>query len=88
LSYLWDRSVVSCDLVLDFVDLVVFSVDCSDEHVVGDVLEVTTELQPRTGSRNVVGGALSLNLKNAQNQQSGSNFSHVHFSVRFIRFKT
>ncbi len=60
--YLWNRSVVSGDLVLNLVDLIVFSVDGSNEHVVGDVLEVTTELQPWAGGRNVIGGALSFNL--------------------------
>lgn len=37
-------AVLSCQLVLDLVDAVVLNVDCSDQHVVRDVVKVTTEL--------------------------------------------
>lgn len=49
-------------LVLDVVHLVVLRVGGANEHVVGDVVQMTTVLQPGTGSRDVIGGALSLNL--------------------------
>lgn len=49
-------------LVLDLVHLVVLGVGGTNEHVVGDVVQMTTVLQPGTGSRDVIGGALSLNL--------------------------
>lgn len=50
------------DLVLHAVDLVVFRVDGTDEHVVRDVVEVAPELEPRTGHGDVVRGALALRL--------------------------
>jgi hypothetical protein len=62
-NYLGDGSVVSCDVILNLVDLVVLRVDGSDEHVVRDILQVTTELQPGAGCGNVVGCALSLDLR-------------------------
>jgi hypothetical protein len=62
-NYLGDGSVVSCDVILDLVDLVVLRVDGSNEHVVGDILQVTAELQPGPGGGNVVGCALSFYLR-------------------------
>ena len=37
-------------------------VDGAEEEVLTDVVEVTTETQPWTGGRNVVGGALALSF--------------------------
>lgn len=48
--------------VLDLVGLTVGSVDGTNQHVVGDVVEMTTVLEPRTGHGNVIGGGLALGL--------------------------
>ena len=61
-KYLWNSSVVPGHVVLDFVDFVVLRVDGSDEHVVGDVLQVAAELQPGAGRRDVIRRALALHL--------------------------
>lgn len=53
------------DLVLHVVDLVVLRVDGADEHVVGDVVQVAAELEPRAGHRDVVRRALALCLQHA-----------------------
>lgn len=49
-------------LVLDVVHLVVLVVGGANEHVVGDVVQVAAVLQPGAGSRDVIGGALALDL--------------------------
>ena len=56
-------SVLAAQLVLDFVDAVVLNVDGADQHVVGDVVQVTAELEPRPGGADVVRGALALHLQ-------------------------
>lgn len=56
-------SVLSRQLVLDLVDGVVLDVDRTDQQVVGDVVQVSAELQPRSGGADVVSGALSLHLQ-------------------------
>ena len=48
--------------VLNVVGLAVLSVDGTDEHVVADVLQVATVLQPRSSHGDVVSGALALGL--------------------------
>lgn len=48
--------------VLDLVGLAVGGVDGTDQHVVGDVVKVTTVLEPRAGHGDVVGGGLALGL--------------------------
>jgi hypothetical protein len=48
-TYLRNSSVLAGDVVLNLVDLLVLRVDGTDEHVVRDVLQVTAELQPRSG---------------------------------------
>jgi len=50
------------ELVLDLVGLAVGSVDGTDEHVVRDVVQVATVLEPRAGHGDVVGGGLALSL--------------------------
>lgn len=49
-------------LVLDFVHLVVFVVGGANEHVVGNVVQMAAILQPGASGRNVICGALALNL--------------------------
>lgn len=53
---------LTSDLVLNLVDGVVLGVDSSDEEVVRDVVEVTTELEPGTSHGDVIGCALALGL--------------------------
>lgn len=48
--------------VLDLVGLTIGGVDGTDQHVVGDVVKVTTVLEPRTGHGDVVSGGLALGL--------------------------
>ena len=55
-------TVRSVEKVLDLVGLAVLSVDGTDQHVVGDVVQVSTVLQPGTGHRDVVGSGLALAL--------------------------
>ena len=47
---------------LDVVHIKIVLVQTGDEEVVGDVVQVTTELQPGTGGRDMIGCALALNL--------------------------
>jgi len=53
-------------LVLDAVDAVVVDVDGADQHVVGDVVEVTAELEPGPGGADVVRRALALHLEGSK----------------------
>lgn len=48
--------------VSDLVGLVVGLVDGTDQHVVGDVVEMATVLQPWTSHRDVISGGLALGL--------------------------
>lgn len=50
------------DGVAHRVGLAVFDVDSTDEQVVGDVIQVPTELEPGAGGRDVVSGALPFDL--------------------------
>lgn len=61
-GHIRDPCVVSCHVVLDLVDSVVLAVDCTNQHVVGDVVQMTAELQPRSCSADVVCGAFALYL--------------------------
>ena len=49
-------------MIDDFVDFVVLGVDGSDQHVVGDILQMATELEPRACGGDVVSGALSFDF--------------------------
>jgi hypothetical protein len=57
-----DGTVVAVERVLDLVGLTVLGVDGTNQHVVRDVVQVTTVLQPGTGHGDVVGGGLTLGL--------------------------
>lgn len=57
-----DAAVLARQVVLDLVHGVVLVVDRADQHVVGDVVQVTAELEPRPGGADVVRRALSLHL--------------------------
>lgn len=57
-----DSTVLASDEVLDLVSLTVLGVDGTDEHVVRNVVKVTTVLQPWASHGDVVGGGLALAL--------------------------
>lgn len=62
-GHIGNSSVFSCQVVLHLVNRIVLAVDRTDQHVVGDVIQMTTELQPRPGSADVVCGAFALHLQ-------------------------
>ena len=53
----------SGELIFDIVGFHVLDVDGADEHVVGNVVEMTAILQPRTRHRNVVSRAFAVDLR-------------------------
>jgi hypothetical protein len=57
-----DGTVLAGEVVLDLVGLAVLLVDGTNQHVVGDVVQVATVLQPRTSHGDVVSGGLALAL--------------------------
>jgi len=57
-----DGAELASEGVLDLVGLIVHLVDGTDQHVVGDVVQVATVLQPGTGHGDVVSGGLALAL--------------------------
>lgn len=57
-----DSTIFAGKGVLDLVGLAVLSVDGTNQHVVGDVVQMSTVLQPRTGHGDVVSGGLALGL--------------------------
>src|SRR5690348_16700146 len=52
-------AIFSGELILYGVRLFIKVVDGSDEHVVGDIVEVSTEFQPGAGHGDMVGGTFS-----------------------------
>jgi len=57
-----DRAELTSDLVLDAILLAVDIIDSGQEQVVRDVVDVTTELEPRASLADVIGGALATDL--------------------------
>lgn len=57
-----DSVIFSGKRVLDLVSLATVSTDGANQHVVGDVVKMSTVLQPRTGHRDVIGGSLANSL--------------------------
>ena len=55
-------AVLAGQVVLDGVGLAVRVIDGTDQQVVADVVEMTTVLQPRSCSTDVVSGALAASL--------------------------
>lgn len=74
-GHIRDSSVLSCQVVLDLVDGVVLAVDGTDQHVVGNVVQVAAELQPRSSSTDVVCGAFALHLSR---QKRGKLKKHLY----------
>lgn len=62
-GHIGDSPVLPRQVVLELVDAVVLAVDGADQHVVGDVVQVTAELEPGPCGADVVGGALPLHLQ-------------------------
>ena len=58
-----DTTIVARQVVLDLVDGIVLAVDGTNQHVVGDVVQVAAELQPRSSSTDVICGAFALHLQ-------------------------
>lgn len=58
--------ILSSKMILNFVDCVILCVNSTDQHIVRDVVEVTTEFQPGTGGTDVIRSALSLHLKHSE----------------------
>ncbi len=61
-SGIWDTGPLTIGVVLDLVSLTVGLVGGTDQHVVGDVVEVTSVLQPWAGHGDMVSGGLALAL--------------------------
>lgn len=55
---------LSCQKVVNFINGIIFNINGTNEQVIGNVIKVATELQPRSSSADVVGGALSFHLTN------------------------
>lgn len=55
----WDSIPFAGGVVLDLVGLTVCRVDGTDKHVVGDVVKMSTVLEPRAGHGDVVSGGLA-----------------------------
>jgi len=55
-------TVLAVERVLDLVGLAVLGINGTDQHVVRDVVQMSTVLQPGTGHGDVVGGGLALAL--------------------------
>lgn len=61
-SGLGNTTILARNLVLDFVGFAVLSVDGTDEAVLGDVLQMSTVLQPGATSGNVISRTFALGL--------------------------
>lgn len=59
----WDSIPFTGGVVLDLVGLSVCTVDGTDKHVVGDVVKMSTVLEPRASHGDVVSGGLALALE-------------------------
>lgn len=57
-----DRTKLLGDSIAHGVGLAIFNVDGTDEQIIRDVVQMSTELEPGASSRNVVGGALPFDL--------------------------
>lgn len=68
-GHIWHTSILSCQLVLDVVDGIVLNVDSTDQQIVGNVVQMTTEFQPGAGGTDVVSGALSLHLQQQRKRE-------------------
>jgi len=59
---IWDATSLTSSPVADVVHLFVLGVETSDQEVVGNVVQMTSELEPWAGSGNVIGCALAFDL--------------------------
>ena len=58
----WNAASFTSSPVADVVHLLVLGVETGDQEVVGDVVEVTSELEPWSSSGDVISGALAFDL--------------------------
>lgn len=58
-----DTTKLSSQNVANFIDSIVLNINSTNEQVIGNIIKVATELQPRSSSADVVSGALSFHLK-------------------------
>lgn len=58
----WNATSFTSSPVADVVHLLVLGVETGDQEVVGDVVEVTSELEPWASSGDVISGALAFDL--------------------------
>ena len=58
-----DAFPLSGELIFDVIGLHVLDVDSADEHVIGNVVQMTAILQPWTSHRDMIGRAFAVNLK-------------------------
>lgn len=86
-GHIRDSSVLSCQVVLDLVDGVVLAVDGTDQHVVGNVVQVAAELQPRSSSTDVVCGAFALHLSRQKRGKLKKTFILTPAAVRTFNDK-
>lgn len=61
-GHIGNSSVFPCQEVLHLVDGVILAIHRTDQHVVGDVIQVTAELQPGSSGADVICGAFALHL--------------------------
>lgn len=57
-----DRAKLLGDSIAHGVGLAIFNVDGTNEQIIGDVVQVPTELEPGAGSGDVVSGTLPFDL--------------------------
>src|SRR5579859_1560800 len=55
-------AVFAGEFVLYAVGITVKVIDSADEHVVGNIIQVTTELEPRASHGNMVGGTFTFSF--------------------------
>jgi len=58
----WNSIIFASGKVLDLVGFTILGVDGTNQHVVGDVVQMSTVLEPRTGHGNVISSSFALAL--------------------------
>lgn len=72
-------------LVLNTVDLAILYIKCANEHVIGDVVQVATVLEPGPGHTDVVSCALALHLdENARSLHTNDVLSTYLFRFTLL----
>ena len=58
--YLRHFVIRTCELIFDTVGLAIEGIYCPDEHIIGDIVQVPTEAQPRPCHGDMVGSTFAL----------------------------